>query len=62
MAKVRDIIALIEADGWYVDRIRGSHRIFKHRVKLGTLVVPGHPGDDVPKGTERDILRKAGLI
>ena len=61
MAKVRDIVARIEADGWYLDRMRGSHRIFKHRVKMGTVVVPGHP-DDVPKGTERDVLRKAGLL
>jgi predicted RNA binding protein YcfA (HicA-like mRNA interferase family) len=31
-------------------------------MKKGTVVVPGHPGEDLPKGTERDILRKAGLI
>ena len=24
--KVREIIRMIEADGWYLDRTRGSHR------------------------------------
>jgi predicted RNA binding protein YcfA (HicA-like mRNA interferase family) len=28
--KVREAITLVEADGWYLARTRGSHRHFKH--------------------------------
>lgn len=35
--KVRDVIKLIEADGWYFDRMKGSHRQFKHTTKKGSL-------------------------
>ena len=33
--KVRDVIKQLQADGWYLDRIRGSHRQFKHLGKPG---------------------------
>ena len=62
MAKVRDVIARIEADGWYLVRIAGSHRIFKHSTKPGSVTVPGHTNDDLHPKTERSILRQAGLI
>ena len=39
--KVRLIIKLIEADGWYLARTRGSHRQFKHSEKSGLVTVPG---------------------
>ncbi|MBE9013018.1 type II toxin-antitoxin system HicA family toxin [Pseudanabaenaceae cyanobacterium LEGE 13415] len=35
--KVREVIKLIEKDGWYLARTRGSHRQFKHAVKSGLL-------------------------
>ncbi|WP_331001492.1 type II toxin-antitoxin system HicA family toxin [Nostoc sp. WHI] len=28
--KVREVIKRLEADGWYLDRTKGSHRQFKH--------------------------------
>jgi predicted RNA binding protein YcfA (HicA-like mRNA interferase family) len=45
--KVRDLIKLIESDGWKHIRTRGSHRQYKHAVKKGRVTVPGHSGDDV---------------
>jgi hypothetical protein len=33
--KVREVIKLIEQDGWYLARTRGSHRQFKHPTKSG---------------------------
>jgi predicted RNA binding protein YcfA (HicA-like mRNA interferase family) len=48
--KVREIIKLIETDGWYLDRTRGSHRQFKHPAKLGLVTIAGHPGDDLAPG------------
>ncbi|MBS1502183.1 MAG: type II toxin-antitoxin system HicA family toxin [Bacteroidetes bacterium] len=59
--KVREIIKLIEADGWYFARQAGSHRQFKHPLKKGTVTVAGKPGDDLDKGTQKSILKQAGL-
>ena len=39
--KVKQAIALIEKDGWYLVRARGSHRQFKHDAKPGLVTVPG---------------------
>jgi predicted RNA binding protein YcfA (HicA-like mRNA interferase family) len=59
--KVRDILKLIEADGWWLDRTRGSHRQFKHATKRGLVTVAGKPGDDLAPGTQNSILKQAGL-
>lgn len=58
--KVRELKKLIEADGWKVDRQKGSHKIYKHSTKKGTVVVPEH-GGDIPTGTLKSILKQAGL-
>ncbi|CAN5192618.1 type II toxin-antitoxin system HicA family toxin [soil metagenome] len=52
---------IIEADGWYYARQTGSHRQFKHPVKKGTVTVAGKLSDDLDKGTQRSILKQAGL-
>ncbi len=59
--KVRDLIALIEADGWKNVRTRGSHRQFRHETKAGTVTVSGKPGLEVPPGTLHSVLKQAGL-
>jgi predicted RNA binding protein YcfA (HicA-like mRNA interferase family) len=59
--KVRDVLKLIEKDGWYLVRTRGSHRQFKHDEKPGLVTVPGKPGDDLAPGTYNSILKQAGL-
>lgn len=51
---------MIEADGWYLHRITGSHHHFKHPTKKGLVTIP-HPKKDVPKATEKSILKQAGL-
>ncbi len=46
--KVREVIKLIEQDGWYLARTRGSHRQFKHPTKSGLVTVAGFsPADDL---------------
>lgn len=57
--KVRDVIKLIEADGWYLSRQRGSHRQFKHPTKVGLVTVPGKPNADVQPGTLKSIFEQA---
>jgi predicted RNA binding protein YcfA (HicA-like mRNA interferase family) len=57
--KVRDLIKLVEEDGWTQVRTTGSHRHFKHPSKPNVVTIPGHPADDVPVGTLKSILRAA---
>ena len=59
--KASEIIKLIEADGWYLAATRGSHRQYKHLAKPGRVTVAGKPSAVLPPGTERSILRQAGL-
>jgi predicted RNA binding protein YcfA (HicA-like mRNA interferase family) len=59
--KVRDLIRLIENDGWRHVRTRGSHRQFNHQVKRGVVTVPGKPNDELAPGTLNNILKQAGL-
>ena len=59
--KVRELIRLIESDGWKHVRTTGSHRHFKHAMKPNVVTVPGNAGDDIPIGTRKAILKSAGL-
>ena len=61
MHKVREAIRIVEQDGWRLSRTRGSHRVYKHPLKQGIVVIAGQPGDDAPKGTWANIMRQAGL-
>ncbi len=58
--KVREAIRRLEADGWVLDRQRGSHRQFHHPTKRGTVTVPGKPSDDLAPATWHNIQRQAG--
>jgi predicted RNA binding protein YcfA (HicA-like mRNA interferase family) len=59
--KVRDLVKLVEKDGWYLVRTRGSHHQYKHPTKPGLVTIPGQPGDDLAPGTLNNILKQAGL-
>jgi len=59
--KVKELIKLIEADGWVQARMRGSHRQYKHPIKPGTVTVSGKPNVDIPSGTLNSALKQAGL-
>jgi predicted RNA binding protein YcfA (HicA-like mRNA interferase family) len=59
--KVRDVLKLIRADGWYQVGQKGSHRQFKHPVKSGRVTVAGHTSQEMAKGTCGNILKQAGL-
>jgi predicted RNA binding protein YcfA (HicA-like mRNA interferase family) len=56
----RTLIKILEADGWVLVAVRGSHHQFKHPTKPGRVTVP-HPNKDLTKGTEVSILKQAGL-
>jgi predicted RNA binding protein YcfA (HicA-like mRNA interferase family) len=59
--KVRDAIKLIEDDGWFLVRTRGSHRQYKHARKPGLVTIAGKPSDELAPGTKNSILKQAGL-
>jgi predicted RNA binding protein YcfA (HicA-like mRNA interferase family) len=59
--KVRDVIKMLEQDGWHLDRTRGSHHQYKHPAKPGVVTVPGKPGDELAAGTLNSVLKQAGL-
>ncbi|YAF94602.1 MAG: type II toxin-antitoxin system HicA family toxin [Nodularia sp. CChRGM 3473] len=59
--KVREIIKLIENDGWYLARTRVSHRQYKHLTKSGLITISGKLSDDIAPGTLNSILKQAQL-
>ncbi len=59
--KVRVVIRMIEEDGWFIVRTKGSHRQFKHREKPGLVTIAGKLSDELAPGTLNSVLRQAGL-
>lgn len=56
----RDVIKMLEEDGWYFIRCRGDHHYFKHPAKPGKVTVP-HPVKDLKKTVFGSIIKQAGL-
>lgn len=59
--KVREILQVLRADGWFIAATRGSHVQLKQVSKSGRVTVAGHPNDDLAPGTLRSILVQAKL-
>jgi predicted RNA binding protein YcfA (HicA-like mRNA interferase family) len=59
--KVRDIIKMLEGDGWYLVVTEGSHRQYKHPTKKGRVTIAGHLSHDLAPGTLNSIYKQAGL-
>ena len=60
--KVKEVIKMIEKDGWYLDRQKGSHRQYKHPKKKGLVTVAVHSmSDEIARGTLNSILKQAEL-
>lgn len=58
--KSKDLIKMLEADGWVLARVKGSHHQFKHPTKPGVVTVP-HPKKEIVTGTLKNIIKVAGL-
>ena len=58
--KPKELLQILEDDGWRVVRIKGSHHIMKHPTKHGMITLPMHNKDMKP-GTYNTILKQAGL-
>jgi len=61
--KFRDVIKMLEADGWYLERTRGAHMQFRHPTKPGTVTVAagGKLNRDIRPGTFNSVLKQARL-
>lgn len=59
--KIREVIEIIEEDGWYQVYQKGSHRQYKHAKKKGRVTIAGHPGDDLAPGTLNSVFKQAGI-
>ena len=59
--KVRDILKIIRAEGWYHVRTTGSHKHYRHPTRPGTTTIPGHSSDELKPKTLKSILEQTGI-
>ena len=58
--KVKELLKLLNQEGWVEKDQKGSHLQMIHPDKPGKVTVPVHKGD-IPIGTLHAILKQAGL-
>jgi predicted RNA binding protein YcfA (HicA-like mRNA interferase family) len=58
--KVRDVVRILEEEGWQMVRQRGSHRQFRHPHRPGTVTVPGNLGAELKPDTLASVWKQAG--
>jgi predicted RNA binding protein YcfA (HicA-like mRNA interferase family) len=54
----RDIKRRLEQEGWHLERVSGSHHVFKHPQSHRTVILP-HPKKDLGRGLARNIYKQA---
>ena len=59
--KAKELIKILEQNGWKESRQRGSHKIFKNADFSINISVPDHGNKDLGKGLVNTILKEAGL-
>jgi predicted RNA binding protein YcfA (HicA-like mRNA interferase family) len=60
--KAKEVIKLLEEDGWYLSRQKGSHKQYKHTSKKGLVTVAVHKmSDEIAPGTLNSIFKQAQL-
>jgi len=59
--KCEELFKLLRKAGWKEVRQKGSHKILRKEGEEKLIVLPYHPGKEVPTGTCRQILKQAGL-
>lgn len=59
--RVKDVISLLEENGWCFVQMRGDHRIYYRKGARRPIVIPGNLNDDLKEGTLNSVLREAGL-
>lgn len=60
--KFKEIIKIIEKDGWFLSRQKGNHMQFKHNIKPGLVTIAPHSlNDDISLGTLSSIYKQAQI-
>lgn len=57
----KDLCKFLEANGWTLDHITGSHHIYTKPGHPSNVTVPVHGNKTLKKGTFNGILKAAGL-
>jgi len=56
------MIDILEADGWFLCRQKGSHKQYRHLTKTGIVTVPDHgKNEELEHFLVSSILKQAGL-
>lgn len=55
-----DLIKLLEAEGWVLRSVKGSHHVLSHPARPGRVSVL-HPKKDLGAGLVHKLLKQAGL-
>ena len=61
MTKYSQLLRILERDGWYISRQKGSHIIMKHQEKKGILIVPFHSSKEVKTGLLESIIKRTDI-
>lgn len=56
----RQATRVLERCGWTLDRVKGSHQVFRHPEHQNRIVVPMH-ARDLAKGTLHQIIEASGV-
>lgn len=57
----KEIIKVLEENGWYLDRIKGSHHIYKNDQLKKSVPIPIHGNRDLGKGLFYKILKACNI-
>lgn len=57
----KEVIEILEANGWIYKYSRGSHNYYIHSDIKGKVTVP-HPRKTIPVGTLKSISKQTGVI
>ncbi len=59
--KVKEVVEILEDNGWTLVRQRGSHRIYRHPDSPSAVAVSGRWNETLPVGTLGGIRKLTGL-
>ena len=59
--KVKDLVRVLQKDGFVLAHQKGSHATYKHPVSQKRVTIPIHPGKDLKRGLLRGILGDLSL-
>lgn len=58
--KVKEVIKMLEKDGWHLAYTKGDHRQYKHPIKKGKVTVNKKLSDDLDDFYLSSIFKQAG--